>query len=47
VHAEHRQPHRASFKAQEDFPPCTQCSDQVTFELMLAAKDEEQGGKTG
>jgi hypothetical protein len=47
VHAEHRQPHRASFKAQEQFPPCTQCSDKVTFELMLAASDQEDDGKTG
>jgi len=45
-HAEHRLPHRASFKAQEQFPPCTHCTDQVRFELVLAAKETE-GGEAG
>jgi hypothetical protein len=46
-HVEHRLPHRASFKAQEQFPACAHCAEQVRFELVLAAKDEESGGKAG
>ncbi|HLK52708.1 MAG TPA: hypothetical protein VKU42_04585 [Candidatus Angelobacter sp.] len=42
LHAEHRLPHRASFKAQEKFPQCGQCAAHVRFELVLAAKEEEE-----
>jgi hypothetical protein len=42
LHAEHRSPHRASFKAQEKFPLCSQCASHVRFELVLAAKEEEE-----
>jgi hypothetical protein len=45
LHAEHRSPHRASFKAQETFPPCGHCTDQVRFELIVAADEEEYSGK--
>jgi hypothetical protein len=45
LHADHRMPHRASFKAQETFPPCGQCADQVRFELVVAAEEEEHSGK--
>ncbi len=44
-HAEHRLPHRASFKAGDQFPPCTKCADHVRFELMMAADVENGRGK--
>jgi hypothetical protein len=40
LHAEHRLPHKASFKAQEKFPQCGKCAAQVRFELMVAAEEE-------
>jgi hypothetical protein len=43
LHAEHRSPHKASFKAQEKFPQCGQCAAQVRFELVLAAEEETNG----
>ena len=44
-HAEHRLPHRASFKAGDHFPPCAQCADGVCFELLVAADvDNGKGG---
>jgi hypothetical protein len=44
LHAEHRLPHKASFKAQEKFPQCGKCAAQVRFELMVAAEEEENIG---
>jgi hypothetical protein len=44
-HAEHRLPHRASFKAGDPFPPCSKCADQVRFELILAADVNNGKGK--
>jgi hypothetical protein len=41
-HAEHRLPHRASFKAGEQFPLCSKCADEVRFELLVAA-DADNG----
>ena len=38
-HAEHRQPHKATFKAQDKFPACGKCAGNVRFELMAAADD--------
>jgi hypothetical protein len=44
-HAAHRLPHRASFKAGDQFPPCAKCADEVRFELMRAADvDNGKGG---
>jgi hypothetical protein len=44
-HAEHRLPHRASFKAGDQFPLCSKCADAVCFELMRAADvDNGEGG---
>jgi hypothetical protein len=44
-HAEHRLPHRASFKAGEQFPLCAKCIDAVRFELLVAADaDNGKGG---
>jgi hypothetical protein len=45
LHAEHRSPHKASFKAHEKFPQCGQCAAQVRFELVVAAEEEEHSGK--
>jgi len=39
VHAEHRLPHKATFKAREKFPACSKCASNVRFELLLAAGD--------
>ena len=44
-HAEHRLPHRASFKAGDHFPPCAKCADEVRFELMVAADVDNGKGK--
>jgi hypothetical protein len=38
-HAEHRQPHKATFKEQDKFPACSKCAGNVRFELMAAADD--------
>lgn len=44
-HAEHRLPHRASFKAGDQFPPCAKCADAVRFELLVAADVDNGKGK--
>ena len=44
MHAGHRLPHKASFKAGEKFPSCRQCGTKVGFELLLAAEDEIRNG---
>jgi hypothetical protein len=44
-HAEHRLPHRASFKAGDQFPPCLKCADEVRFELLVAADIDNDKGK--
>jgi hypothetical protein len=44
-HAEHRLPHRASFKAGDQFPLCAKCADGVRFELMMAAGVDHDKGK--
>lgn len=43
-HAEHRLPHKATFKAGDHFPPCAKCEAGVRFELMLAAEDQDRDG---
>ncbi|HZD96307.1 MAG TPA: hypothetical protein VE133_18740 [Candidatus Sulfotelmatobacter sp.] len=43
LHAQHRLPHKASFKAQEKFPLCHKCEAQVRFELLVPV--EEENGK--
>ena len=45
VHADHRLPHKASFKAREKFPECGKCSGLVRYELLLAAGDDAGSGK--
>lgn len=45
VHAEHRMPHKASFKARDKFPACGQCASRVRFELLLAASDGTGNGR--
>lgn len=45
MHAEHRLPHKASFKAREKFPTCGKCAAQVRFELLMAAGDSVGNGK--
>jgi hypothetical protein len=47
VHAEHRLPHKATFKAREKFPACGKCARQVRFELLMAVGDSvgESKGK--
>jgi hypothetical protein len=39
-HAQHRLPHKATFKARERFPVCHKCNKLVRFELLAAAEDE-------
>jgi hypothetical protein len=38
-HAEHRLPHKATFKVGDKFPPCSKCAADVRFELMFVAED--------
>jgi hypothetical protein len=45
LHTEHRQPHKAAFKAGDKFPLCGKCASDVRFEIVLAA--EEENGKGG
>jgi hypothetical protein len=45
LHAEHRLPHKASFKARDKFPACSKCASQVRFELLMAAGDSAGNGK--
>jgi len=45
MHAEHRLPHKAAFKAREKFPACSKCASNVRFELLLAAGDSVGNGK--
>jgi hypothetical protein len=44
-HAAHRLPHRASFKAGDQFPQCAKCADAVRFELLVAADNGTGNGK--
>ena len=44
-HAEHRLPHKASFKAGDQFPQCAKCADDVRFELTVAADVDNGNGK--
>jgi hypothetical protein len=39
LHAEHRLPHKATFKARDTFPACSKCASLVRFELLIAAGD--------
>jgi hypothetical protein len=34
-HAQHRLPHKATFKARERFPACHKCDKLVRFELLV------------
>ena len=43
LHAEHRLPHKATFKARDKFPPCSKCAANVRFELMAVADDAGKG----
>jgi hypothetical protein len=45
MHAEHRLPHKATFKARDKFPVCGKCAGQVRFELLMAAGDGTGNGK--
>ena len=47
LHAGHRLPHKARFKAHEKFPPCSKCTALVRFELLQAAKDGDTNGSGG
>jgi len=45
-HAQHRLPHKATFKAHEKFPLCHKCDSQVRFELLVPVEEvEEEDGK--
>ena len=35
-HAEHRLPHEVTLLRANNFPPCAQCGNKVTFKLMRA-----------
>ena len=41
-HAQHRLPHKASFKANEKFPVCHKCDTQVRFELLVPVEEETE-----
>ena len=41
-HAQHRLPHKATFKARERFPACHKCDKMVRFELLVPAEHERQ-----
>ncbi|HET9281107.1 MAG TPA: hypothetical protein VFR24_04005 [Candidatus Angelobacter sp.] len=41
-HAQHRLPHKATFKANERFPVCHKCDNQVRFELLTSAEENER-----
>jgi hypothetical protein len=45
-HAQHRLPHKASFKARERFPACHKCARLVRFELLVSAEDQEDERQT-
>jgi hypothetical protein len=45
LHQHHRQPHEASCRAGEMFPPCRTCGSRVRFELVLPAEGGEPGKK--
>jgi len=45
MHAEHRLPHKASFKARYKFPACGKCAAMVRFELLMAAGESPGNGK--
>jgi len=42
-HAEHRLPHKATFKTGDHFPTCSKCADGVRFELMMIAAEDADG----
>ncbi|HKV93853.1 MAG TPA: hypothetical protein VJW20_15000 [Candidatus Angelobacter sp.] len=41
-HAQHRLPHKATFKANERFPVCHKCDKLVRFELITPAENENE-----
>jgi hypothetical protein len=41
-HAQHRLPHKATFKARERFPACNKCDKLVRFELLVPAEKEKE-----
>lgn len=41
-HAQHRLPHKATFKARERFPACHKCDKLVRFELLVAEEKESE-----
>lgn len=41
-HAQHRLPHKATFKANEKFPACNKCDTRVRFELLVAVEEESE-----
>jgi len=45
MHAEHRMPHKATFKVRDKFPACGKCASRVRFELLLAADGSAGNGK--
>ena len=41
-HAQHRLPHKATFKANEQFPACHKCDTAVRFELLVSVEEETE-----
>lgn len=41
-HAQHRLPHKATFKANEKFPTCHKCDTAVRFELLVPVEEETE-----
>ncbi len=39
-HAQHRLPHKATFKANDKFPSCHKCDNAVRFELLVPVEEE-------
>ena len=46
LHAQHRLPHKASFKAHETFPSCSKCTTHVRFELLVPAEAGNGNGNS-
>jgi len=42
LHRGHRDPHEASLRADETFPSCRKCGDQVRFQLVFPIRAKAQ-----
>ncbi len=42
IHAEHRLPHEVTLLRDTEFPRCSKCKEQVTFEMLSVAPRLDQ-----